>query len=157
MQKLKTNTLHRFTYDRMAFSDLDRVLEIERSAFSSPWTRAMFLSELYDNPFSFSFVAKERDQIIGYIFFWVVFDELHILNVAVHPQWRRRRAGNELIALVLRFGRERGVRKATLEVRASNVSAQTLYKKFGFREVGVRRHYYHDPTEDALLFQSDLG
>lgn len=145
-------------FQPMEITDLPQVMAIERASFSSPWTKTMFLSELFDNPFSHSYVGREGEgrRIVGYVVFWVVIDELHLLNVAVDPSWRQRGIGERLMRLLLGMAQKRSVRKGTLEVRASNLSAQHLYRKFGFREVGVRRNYYRVPTENALLFQSDI-
>jgi ribosomal-protein-alanine N-acetyltransferase len=145
-------------FEPMEMIDLQRIMAIERASFSSPWTKTMFVSELFDNPFSLSYVAREEEdeQIVGYVVFWVIFDELHLLNVAVDPAWRRRGIGEGLVRFLLQIAQKRGVRKGTLEVRASNFSAQQLYRKFGFREVGMRRNYYQGPTENALLFQCDV-
>lgn len=146
-------------FEPMELSDLHRVMVIERASFSTPWTKTMFVSELFDNPFSLSYVAREEEgrEIVGYVVFWAIFYELHVLNVAVDPAWRRRGIGEGLIRFLLQVAQKRGARKGTLEVRASNLSAQQLYRKFGFREVGVRRNYYQGPTENALLFQCDIN
>ncbi|HLG21928.1 MAG TPA: ribosomal protein S18-alanine N-acetyltransferase [Candidatus Manganitrophaceae bacterium] len=147
-----------FTLEPMRIDHLPQVMAIEREAFSSPWTKSMFLSELWENPFSFSYVAKEEGgRVVGYVCFWIVVDELHLLNIAVHPRRRRTGVGADLFRLALRMGRERAARIATLEVRLSNLPALDLYRKFGFREVGRRPNYYHDPPEDALLLQCDLA
>lgn len=144
--------------ERMTPSDVDTVSAIERSAYTSPWTRRMFESELWENPFSFAFVGREEEQrrIVGYVLFWMVYDELHLMNVAVDPAWRRRGIGEELVRFAINTGLGRGIRMATLEVRTSNLSAQSLYRKLGFYQVGVRRNYYREPREDALLLQCDF-
>jgi ribosomal-protein-alanine N-acetyltransferase len=146
-------------YDRMTPKDIETVMTIERAAYSSPWTRRMFESELWENPFSFAYVAKEEEhhQIVGYVLFWIVYDELHLMNVAVDPAWRRKGIGESLVRFALESGWRREVRLATLEVRASNFPAQSLYRNLGFYQVGIRRNYYREPREDALLLQCDLG
>jgi ribosomal-protein-alanine N-acetyltransferase len=143
----------------MEITDLPQVMSIERASFSTPWTQTMFLSELFDNPFSHAYVARDEEDltIIGYMIFWIVTDELHLLNVAVDPARRRRGIGERLIRRLLQIAEKKKVRKGMLEVRASNMSAQRLYRKFGFREVGVRRNYYQGPTEHALLFGCDIA
>jgi [ribosomal protein S18]-alanine N-acetyltransferase len=145
-------------FEPMEMNELNRVMAIERVSFSSPWSKTMFVSELFDNPFSLSYVAREEAgrEIVGYVVFWVIFDELHLLNVAVDPAWRRHGIGERLVRFLLQIAQKRGVRKGTLEVRASNLPAQQLYRKFGFREVGIRRNYYQGPAEHALLFQCDI-
>lgn len=147
-----------FLFEPMEITDLPQVLAIERASFSTPWTQTMFLSELFDNPFSLAYVAREEadSAVVGYAIFWIVADELHLLDVAVDPARRRRGIGGKLIRLLFRIAQKKGVRKGMLEVRASNMSAQRLYRKFGFRQVGVRRNYYQGPTEHALLFGCDI-
>ena len=141
-----------------SISDLEEIMVIEQASYSFPWTEGMVLSELFDNPLSFATVVRAgEDQILAaYVFMRVVLDELHILNVAVHPQWRRRGLGKELIGCVLSTALKIRVQRVILEVRASNQPAQALYQQFGFREVGSRRNYYCRPTENALLLQYDV-
>ncbi len=139
----------------MTKADIQRVMEIELASFSAPWSKKMFLSELADAPFSLSYVARERQscRIVGYIIFRIVFDDLSVMNLAVDPAYRKQGIGGELIRFAMRIGQASGARKATLEVRATNLVAQNLYRKFGFREVGCRPNYYDRPTEHALVFE----
>lgn len=118
----------------------------------------MFLSEFQKRPFSQSYIAEEKSSagIVGYVLFSLVFEEMHILNLAVHPGFRRKGGGAALIAYVLGLGREEKTEKVFLEVRVSNGPALALYHKFGFREVGVRRNYYFKPNENALLLQYEI-
>jgi ribosomal-protein-alanine N-acetyltransferase len=92
-------------------------------------------------------------SVVGYICVWLVTDELHINNLAVHPRWRKRGIARELLWAALQHGRRGGARAAFLEVRASNVAAQGLYRKFHFESVGVRRRYYTHPIEDAVVMR----
>ncbi len=141
----------------MRREDLDRVMEIEEICFSSPWSRWMFLSEISDNPFSTSLVARNLSgRVVAYICFWIVFDEVHLMNLAVHPSERRRDIAQELLRIALEKGKRQGARVATLEVRRSNEAAKRLYERNGFALVSVRRNYYADPKEDALLFGKSL-
>jgi ribosomal-protein-alanine N-acetyltransferase len=94
-------------------------------------------------------------EIIGYACFWILFEELHLMNLAVHPAHRRRGIGEELARWVLNMGQEKGVRIALLEVRVSNDPARRLYEKVGFKKIAVRPGYYRDPKEDALLMMLD--
>lgn len=137
--------------------DLDRVMEIEKICFSSPWSRRMFLSEISDNPFSTSLVARDLSRVVAYICFWIVFDEVHLMNLAVHPSERRHGLAQELLQVALEKGKRQGARVATLEVRRSNEAAKRLYERNGFAVVSVRKHYYTDPKEDALLFSKSLA
>jgi ribosomal-protein-alanine N-acetyltransferase len=133
--------------------DLGEVLAIENASFQTPWTKGMFMSELDSNPFARSVVARSPGEakIVGYACFWVVMEELHLMNLAVHPDHRRERIGEELARGVLGMGCEAKCRTAVLEVRMSNQPARRLYEKLGFRVVGTRRGYYRDPKEDALI------
>lgn len=130
-------------------ADLTAVLDIERSSFPSPWTRASFLHELH-NPHSRLLAAEWQGQVIGYLCCWLVADEVHILDVAVHPAHRRRGVGRLLLRDMLARARQSGARSASLEVRRSNLPAIALYQELGFREAAVRRRYYEN-GEDALL------
>lgn len=141
----------------MLESDLDPVLAIEAASFSTPWSRSMFENELKHNPYSHLFVARERESksalggLIGHICFWVILDELHLLNLSVHPDFRRQGFGEKLARFVLQSGREKGARKASLEVRAGNKPAIGLYEKIGFKVAAIRPGYYREPREDALI------
>ena len=120
---------------------------IEESAFTNPWTRAMYLAELDNAGVSFCFLARDdQRRAIGFCSFWRVLDELHINNLAVLPDLRRRGIGSSLLAFVLQKGSDLGARRATLEVRRSNEAAQLLYQRFGFSVAGVREAYYRSPS-----------
>jgi len=138
---------------RMRERDLEEVLAIENNSFQSPWTKGMFLLDLDTNPFARSVVVRfpGETKIIGYACFWIVMDELHLMNLAVHPDRRRQNIGEELARWVLSMGYEKKCRTAMLEVRESNRPARQLYEKLGFKVIGVRRGYYQGPKEDALI------
>lgn len=137
----------------MCVADLETVLEIESLSFGTPWSRNSFLHELLENERALYLVAKDDslNEICGYVGMWIIFDEGHITNLAVHPQHRRRGVGSALLNRLAEAGLERGVRFLTLEVRRSNDAAQNLYAKHGFVHMGVRRKYYLDNNEDALI------
>ena len=142
----------------MGRGDLPEVLAIEVTSFSLPWTEEMFATELARGTLAEVLVARllpagAPPPVAGYICVWVVSDELHINNLAVHPRWRRRGIAAGLLRAALDHGREGGARSAFLEVRASNVGAQGLYRKFGFEPVGVRPRYYTHPVEDAMVMR----
>ncbi|MBI4401889.1 MAG: ribosomal protein S18-alanine N-acetyltransferase [Nitrospirae bacterium] len=145
--------------------DLERLLRIEQDSYSAPWTRKMFEAELGGNPFGHLFTARlihdgggqeEPGEIVGYICFWVVFEELRLMNLAVAPSVRRQGIATQLVRYALAFGRDRGAVRADLEVRASNAAARRLYERLGFRQIAVRAKYYANPTEDAVLMERDL-
>ena len=139
---------------RARLADVKAIWAIEKMSFPSPWSRWAFLKEL-GNPLSHSLVAGPSSpqpwKPWGYIIFWIVAEEMHILNLAVHPQHRRRGIARRLLAGALRQARSLGAQEAWLEVRPSNTPARALYESFGFAEVGRRPHYYSDTQEDALL------
>lgn len=147
--------------------DLDEVLQLEQSSFTEPWTRRMFLGELQGNVFATNLVARAGDasggvapssgMLLGYVMFWVVFEELHIMNLAIRPEARRRGIGWRLITHALSAGELRGARTALLEVRASNVAAIALYENLGFVKKDVRRGYYDHPREDAVIMVFEKG
>jgi ribosomal-protein-alanine N-acetyltransferase len=141
---------------KMEAIDLDDVMAIENLVFTSPWTKEMFYSEFFDNPLSFSFVAKEGDQIVGYLFAWEVSCEFHLMNIAVAPTWQRKGIGEGLIKRMLEIGRERSIKQIFLEVRVSNASAISFYEKLQFYKIGVRKNYYRSPHEDALIVRYDF-
>ena len=133
-------------------SDLDAVLAIEAESFTSPWTREMYLAELENVGVSFCYLARDDSGVIlGFCSFWRVLDELHINNLAVAPMYRRRGIGTGLLTYVLNEGAKLGAHRATLEVRRSNDVARHLYERLGFATAGVRRAYYTNPVEDALV------
>lgn len=145
-----------FKIEYMKEGDIKDVLRIEQASFSMPWSREMFLCELTDHPFSYLYVAKDRNnKILGYICYWLVFDEMNILNLAVDEEYRKKGIGNDLIKFALMDGVNRGAGTVILEVRSSNKAAIKLYEKFGFKEVAVRKGYYDNPREDALLMALD--
>jgi [ribosomal protein S18]-alanine N-acetyltransferase len=132
--------------------DLGGLLAVEEASFLNPWTREMYLAEL-DNPgVSYLFVAKDEEgQVVGFCGFWRVVDELHINNLAVLPACRRQGIASKILNRVFAEGRKVGAGRATLEVRRSNEIARRLYERFGFTVAGVRRGYYRQPEEDALV------
>jgi len=140
------------TIDRMMREDIEQVLAIERVSFTVPWSRNLFLSEFRNTRVSLMLVARSPEGgIIGYIVCWVVADELHILDLATEPFWRRRGIARMLVLAAVREGAERGASRAFLEVRASNTAALLLYEGLGFNRTLVREGYYDMPVEDAVV------
>jgi ribosomal-protein-alanine N-acetyltransferase len=130
--------------------DLDVIVELERVLFSPPWSRESFEYEL-EQPYSESYVVVCGDRIVAYFMMWSLLDEMHILNIAVIPEYRRKGIARWLLETFIEKSQQQQMRTVHLEVRDSNVSAVRLYEKIGFKTVGRRRNYYSDPTEDALL------
>jgi ribosomal-protein-alanine N-acetyltransferase len=147
----KTATI---TIEHMLRDDLDQVLAIEEASFTMPWSRNLFLSEFRDPKVSLMLVARAHAavrQIAGYIVCWRVADELHILDLATLPSLRRKGIARQLVLAALREGYQNGVRRAFLEVRASNSAAFALYENLGFIRTQVREGYYDKPIEDAVV------
>jgi ribosomal-protein-alanine N-acetyltransferase len=141
----------------MTLADLPAVLAIERASFSTPWTEANFRHEIGDNPMAFNLVAKVGGIVGGFACAYVVADEIMINDLAVDPGLRQRGIGSALLRRLIDGAHTRGCRRATLEVRPGNAPARALYEQFGFTVCGVRRGYYADTGEDALLLSFDLG
>lgn len=133
--------------------DLPRIIEIERLAFPSPWSLASFEREL-TLPFSRVMVATPDGggSIMGFLCRWLIADECHVLNIAVHPDSRRMGIGTVLITEAISEARRSGADVVTLEVRRTNLAARQLYRKFDFEERRLRRHYY-GPGEDAIIME----
>jgi ribosomal-protein-alanine N-acetyltransferase len=143
---------------KMTRQDLDEVLQIEGLSFPTPWSRTLFEREL-STPLARSFVAREAQgkTILGYLCFWLVEEEAHILNLAVHPRHRNRGIGTLLLGHGVDYCRQDGVQVITQEVRRSNYKAMSLYRNFHFQPQGIRRRYYTDSGEDAVVMGLVLG
>lgn len=135
--------------------DLTEILEIEEFSFPTPWSAGLFRSEMA-NPLSRVLVGKKGAAVAGYIVSWRVADEIHIHSIAVRREKRRCGIASRLLSRVIGEGRLEGARLVTLEVRRSNLAAQKLYGRFGLTVRGVRRGYYTDTGEDALILSADL-
>jgi [ribosomal protein S18]-alanine N-acetyltransferase len=144
----------------MQRADLEEVLAIEQHAFRSSWPRQIFLEEL-DREWAYLDVLRERQQggasrIAAYCNYWLVRDEVHLLNIATHPDHRRRGHARQLMDHMVEFARRHRCRYITLEVRRSNQPAIELYRHFGFQPVGIRPRYYADDQEDAVVMLLEL-
>lgn len=148
----------------MRLEDLDEVLVTERASFTNPWSRQAFTYELRQNRVAHLWVARAprpddvagRSMVVGYLCLWLIGDEVHVTNLAVHPTYRRRGVGRHLLATLLEHYRRQGATRAALEVRPTNQEARELYARFGFRQIGLRKGYYFDTGEDALLLEALL-
>ena len=137
-------------------ADLDGVIEVERESFTNPWTRDMYAWELQNRAVCHVYVVRTDDCLVaGFCAFWLVFDEIHINNLAIRPRYRGRGIGMALMQRVIEEARALGAPRATLEVRASNTAALRLYERLGFYVAGTRRNYYTNPIEDALILWRD--
>lgn len=150
----------------MAVADIPAVLAIDRVSFPTPATAQLFTNELVDNALAHYQVLARRsepqgdeapEEVVGYAGFWLIADEVHISTIAVAPSERGRGRGEWLLVNLLLMACDLNPLLVTLEVRRSNLVAQALYAKYRFQEVGVRRRYYRDNGEDALLMTVDLA
>lgn len=139
----------------MGEGHLDQVCGIEKISFSTPWSRLSFVSEL-QNDLAWYLVALENETVAGYAGMWLILDEAHVTNLAVHPLYRGRGIGSALMGGLIWLAVCLGAVRMTLEVRVSNAAAIKLYEKLGFRREGRRRGYYTNPKEDALIMGMDL-
>jgi len=135
----------------MVFADIEQVLAIEKAAFATPWTHEAFLFEMEQNEHAFYVVGELDGEIIGYCGSWLVMDQATITNIAITPQYHGRKLGAVLLGYVLQALQAAGATDVSLEVRVSNERAQQLYRKFAFVSGGIRKGYYVDNHEDALV------
>jgi ribosomal-protein-alanine N-acetyltransferase len=144
--------------DAMRMADVAQVHEIERLSFATPWPSYAFEQELTGNRLARYVVARvgsgSLERVVGFAGVWLMVDEAHITTFGVHPDWRRQGIGVNLMVRLLELAEELGARRMTLEVRAGNVAAQALYRRFGFEVAGHRPHYYTDDGEDALIMST---
>lgn len=136
---------------------ITQVLSIEFNSFPIPWSYQAFMFEVTENDFAFYIVAQINKKVVGYTGMWIVLDEAHITNVAVHPEYRGCGIGRALMKELLKRAAVMGAVKITLEVRVSNNVAKDLYKSLGFVDVGVRKKYYSDNNEDAIIMLRDFN
>lgn len=152
----------------MRLEDIDQVIEIDRLSFPLPWSERSYRFEITRNPSSWMFVLATRDdhaerplcrligkggseRIVGFSGFWLIAAEAHISTIATHPDWRGHKLGELLLWAMIREAIRHHAQMVTLEVRVSNTIAQNLYHKYNFEPTGIRKGYYHDNHEDALL------
>nr|WP_285852004.1 ribosomal protein S18-alanine N-acetyltransferase [Sporosarcina luteola] len=140
----------------MTLEDIPAVVEIEQEAFATPWTQEVFEHEMTGNDYAHYIVAVSDDEVIGHCGMWVVLDESHITNVAVRTHMRGYGIGEALMRKAMELCKANDVRLMTLEVRVSNHTAQNLYRKLGFQDGGIRKNYYTDDHEDALVMWVEL-
>jgi len=144
---------NRFFIRRMKEEDLPAVLSIEALCFSNPWSDSTFRGEIQNTSVSFPLVVVRRpgDEVVAYIIFWQIRDDVQVNNVAVHPDFRGLGLGETMMRYAIARVRDAGATFMTLEVRQSNMPAMTLYRKLGFEIMGTRKNYYSKPDEDACV------
>ena len=140
----------------MLETDLERVVEIEKASMPSPWSKELFDEELKRQAAHY-FVVEKAGEVAGYIGYWEAPEEAHIINLAIGPAFRNQGLGREMMNDCMEYARKRGAKLATLEVRQSNEAAQRLYEKCDFRTVAIRKKYYSDNQEDAVVMLRELG
>ena len=141
----------RFSVRPMAAEDLDAVMVVEQGSFYTPWSRSAFEEELAQNRLARYLVALDGETIVGYAGTWLVINEAHVTNVAVHADRRREGIGRFLMEALMDTARDAGMESMTLEVRVSNEAARALYHQLGFISAGIRKNYYSETKEDALI------
>ena len=143
------------TICQMTASHVSQVAEIERLCFRDPWSEKSVAGEL-TNKLAHWIVLEENGRVLGYVGTQTVMDETDMMNIAVHPEHRRRGIADALMAVLISDLERMGSRSLTLEVRVSNEPARKLYERWGFDEVGRRKNYYRNPREDALILRREI-
>lgn len=145
----------KFEIDRITPEDLDGITAIENVSFPTPWPRRVFEREIKSHT-SYNRVIRFGGMVAGYIITWTIYDEVHILNIAVHPEFRKMGIGERLLRDCISHSAANGLKYALLEVRVSNIGARSLYEKLGFKTIHVRRKYYSDTGEDAYVMMLEI-
>lgn len=153
MEQININSIQ---FRSMRMEDIPEICAIEKEAFPTPWSKEAFRNELIHNFYAHYLVMQWKDEIVGYGGMWTVMDEAHITNIAIRKDFRGKKLGNRLMKEMQDTARMLGAKKMMLEVRPSNTVAQHLYQKFGFRSKGIRKGYYTDNHEDALIMVAEL-
>lgn len=136
--------------DFMKEEDIDTILDISSLSFSICWSKNSYIQEL-TNPIARYLVAKIDNKVVGFVGTWIVLDESHITNIAVHPNYRKQGIASKLFKEFLDYCKNKGCIAYTLEVRNSNKAAKALYEKYNFKQDGIRKGYYEDNKEDAII------
>lgn len=131
-------------------NDIEELYEVELTSFTDPWSKESFKDEL-NNEIAHYLVGSINNKVIAYIGAWFILDEAHITNVAVKSDFRRQKIAKQLITAFIVLAKKHQITSITLEVRASNIPAQSLYQQFGFEKQGLRKRYYADNNEDAII------
>lgn len=138
-------------FRKMTIADIDAVYEIEHSSFTLPWTKEAFFYEMLDNQHAYYVLAETADGIVGFCGLWIIMDECHVTNIAILPEHRGKKLGEKLMRAAMETAVEKGAKTMTLEARVSNTPARNLYEKLGFKNGGIRKSYYSDNFEDAIV------
>lgn len=141
----------------MTLGDVDAVAELEQLSFSTPWPKEAFINEMTINQHAKYVVVTQDGRLVAYCGMWLIIDEAHITNIAVHPDFRGQHVGELLMRQMMELAVALGGTRMTLEVRPSNTVARNLYGKLGFEEHGRRKKYYSDNNEDAIIMWVNLS
>ncbi|MBP1971669.1 ribosomal-protein-alanine N-acetyltransferase [Virgibacillus natechei] len=141
---------------KMELHDIEQVMEVEVATFTSPWPSSIFYQEIKENEHAHYIVVELDEIIIGYAGIWIVYDDAQITNIAITPKYRGQNFGQKLFQYIMQQAIKMGVARLSLEVRKSNVIAQKMYRKFGLIPGGIRKNYYADDQEDALVMWVNL-
>lgn len=148
--------MDKFKIEKMTLASLDEVMAIEALAYSQHhWSRDSFVAEINNQISNYSCATNKENRIVGYLGLWKIIDEAHITNLAVHPDFRRKGVAKLLLFDALEQCYKEKIKYLTLEVRVSNEGAINLYESFGFKSLGVRKKYYQNNNEDALIMWSE--
>ncbi|GIO28124.1 ribosomal protein S18-alanine N-acetyltransferase [Ornithinibacillus bavariensis] len=140
----------------MELADIRGVMTVEAASFTTPWTEAIFRQEITENKYAHYYVMELADKIVGYVGMWIVHDDAQITNIAILPDFRGKKLGETLFRFSLQKAVRLGVTRLSLEVRVTNIIAQRMYRKFGLVPGGLRKQYYTDNNEDALVMWVNL-
>lgn len=146
---------HDADFFRLGKEDIPEVVALESQCFTMPWSEKQF-SLAFDQKIFSVFGLRYEEHLVGYVAIYHAAGELEILNIAVHPDFRNKGLGKRLLGLMLQVGKNMGIEQAFLEVRRSNAAAIALYEAYGFLQTGVRKKYYSDTQEDALVYCCNL-
>lgn len=141
---------------KMLLKDIDEVMKIDQDSFSTPWTEDIFIHEVEENDYAHYFVVETDGKVIGYVGLWIVYEDAQITNIAILEKYRGYKIGEKLFGYGLQYAKGNGAERLSLEVRVSNKIAQNLYRKFGLVPGGIRKKYYTNDNEDALVMWVNL-
>ncbi|GGA76269.1 ribosomal protein S18-alanine N-acetyltransferase [Ornithinibacillus halotolerans] len=144
------------TIRKMELDDIPQVMFVELASFTSPWTEKVFHQELMDNNYAHYYIMELDKKIIGYVGMWVVYEDSQITNIAILPGYRGQKLGEKLFRFAIQKAMSLGAMRLSLEVRVTNIVAQKMYRKFGLVPGGIRKNYYTDNQEDAVVMWVNL-
>nr|WP_249730649.1 ribosomal protein S18-alanine N-acetyltransferase [Paenibacillus sp. J2TS4] len=153
----RNETAPTLVFRLMKVEDIEQICLIEEESFTTPWTAGAFYNELVNNHFARYMVMEYNGEVAGYAGMWLIMDEAHVTNIAVREKFRGFKLGQRLVVELKKTAGYLGASRMTLEVRESNEIARNLYRKLGFEASGVRKGYYSDNNEDAIIMWAELG